>query len=185
VREATLTCHPRTPTHRVRAIVVHVSRTPAGVLHLGYALAGDVDALRVPAPRAAAQGRDLWRHTCFEAFVGGGDEPAYHELNFAPSRAWAVLAFGGYRDGGQITLPAAPRIAVRRTADRLELDAEVRLTALSPVYRTAPLRLALAAVVEDAQGALSYWSLHHPAGAPDFHHVDAFTLRLERPDDAC
>jgi hypothetical protein len=48
----------------------------------------------------------------------------------------------------------------------------------------ARLRIGLTAVVEDASGALSYWSLRHPAGRPDFHHADAFALRLEPPRDA-
>jgi len=43
------------------------------------------------------------------------------------------------------------------------------------------LRLALAAVVEDERGMLSYWALRHPAGKPDFHHPDAFALELELP----
>ena len=43
------------------------------------------------------------------------------------------------------------------------------------------LRVALAAVVEDATGDLSYWSLRHAAGKPDFHHSDGFVLELPSP----
>jgi hypothetical protein len=43
----------------------------------------------------------------------------------------------------------------------------------------------IAAVVEDVTGACSYWALHHPPGAPDFHHRDAFVLRVEPPAAAC
>ena len=39
--------------------------------------------------------------------------------------------------------------------------------------------LALAAVIEDEAGALSYWALRHAAGVPDFHHPDAYALELE------
>jgi hypothetical protein len=41
-----------------------------------------------------------------------------------------------------------------------------------------PWRLALTAVIEHATGALSYWSLHHPPGPPDFHHPDGFALKI-------
>jgi hypothetical protein len=40
------------------------------------------------------------------------------------------------------------------------------------------VQLALAAVIEDGNGRLSYWALGHPQGKPDFHHPDGFTLEL-------
>ena len=40
------------------------------------------------------------------------------------------------------------------------------------------LRLGASAVIETADGALSYWALAHPAGRPDFHHADGFALDL-------
>jgi hypothetical protein len=43
------------------------------------------------------------------------------------------------------------------------------------------LRIALTAVVEDAAGELSYWSLRHAAGKPDFHHAEGFVLELHSP----
>jgi len=67
----------------------------------------------------------------------------------------------------------SPRIRSKATPGRLRLDAEVE----------APLstrRIALSAVVEDADRRLSYWALAHPLANPDFHHPDAFALRLER-----
>jgi hypothetical protein len=41
------------------------------------------------------------------------------------------------------------------------------------------LSLGLAAVIEDLNGALSYWALKHPPGKPDFHHSDNFALQIE------
>jgi len=108
--------------------------------------------------------------------------PAYHELNFSSSGAWAVHAFARYRDGGPLADEGcAPRIVVRRAGDRLALDAVVALGPLAPAYASAPLRLALAAVIEAESGTLSYWALRHPPGRPDFHHADAFALALEPP----
>ena len=72
-------------------------------------------------PRIATQ---LWRHTCFEAFIAVEGQPAYHEFNFAPSGEWTVYAFSGYRDGGPLADEMMrPHIAVRSTDSRLELDA--------------------------------------------------------------
>ena len=84
-------------------------------------------------------------------------------------------------------LEAAPRLVLRRLTDRLELQAEVRLGVgmLAPAQGSnAPqprLRVALSTVVEDQEGRLSYWALRHPAGRPDFHHAEGFSLALELP----
>jgi hypothetical protein len=104
--------------------------------------------------------------------------PGYREFNFSPSSEWAVYAFRGYRDGEELEVELCPGIVVRRTGDRLELDAEIRLNWLPP---GRSLRLGLSTVVEDADGVLSYWALRHPPGKPDFHHTDAFALQLEQP----
>jgi hypothetical protein len=74
-----------------------------------------------------------------------------------------------------------PEISVRRTPNRIELDAVIRLDCLPQMQPHAPLRLALSTVVEDEHGRLSYWALRHPPGKPDFHHPDAFALDLEPP----
>jgi hypothetical protein len=182
MRSVRLTCHPSTRTERVRGIEVRVDREEDGTLALGFRLDGDLAGLRMPPPRPPGVADRLWQHTCFEAFVALEGAARYHELNFAPSGEWAAYAFRAYREGGPLENGSlAPRIAVRSAPDRLELDARVALGHLSPAHAAAALGLGLAAVVEETDGTLSYWSLHHPAGRPDFHHRDAFALRLEPP----
>jgi hypothetical protein len=44
-----------------------------------------------------------------------------------------------------------------------------------------PLRLGLAAVIEDKTGIFSYWALRHPSAKPDFHHPDSLVLELPAP----
>lgn len=72
---------------------------------------------------------------------------------------------------------------MRSTAEKLELEALISLGPLPPGCAHAGLSLALAAVVEDEDGALSYWALRHPPGKPDFHHPDAFALQLDEIRD--
>ena len=107
-----------------------------------------------------------------------GEGPGYREFNLSPSGEWAVYAFRGYRQGGELALELAPGIVVHRSGDRLELYAEIRAVFLPP---GGSLRLGLSAVVEDAHGTLSYWALRHHPGKPDFHHTDAFALQLVQP----
>ena len=173
-----LTCHPQTRTEAVHRIEVRVGRMPGGVLNLTYMLTANLAHLRVPDARAPAAADRLWQHTCFEAFVRVG-APAYHEFNFSPSREWAQYAFEGYRQRAPLDISALdPKLTVRRTSERLELDARIDLHRLSPAHARATLNIGLAAVIEDGEGALSYWALAHPAGRPDFHDPRGFALEL-------
>lgn len=175
-----LTCHPSMRSEAARGIEATVRAEERGTLALTFVLDADLDRVRVPPPRPPRIRDRLWQHTCFELFVASAETQAYHELNFSPSGEWAIHAFRGYRDGGPIAGESlAPRITVRTGGNRLELDARVALDRLSAAYAHAPLRLGLSAVVEEGDGTLSYWALHHPSGKPDFHHRDAFALRLE------
>jgi hypothetical protein len=177
-----LKCHPSARAPRIRDIQVLVRRSASDELHMTYCLNGDIPQIRIPTASAPRIGTQLWRHTCFEAFIAVEGQSAYHEFNFAPSGEWAVYAFLGYRKRGpQMTEITPPRIAVRSTQSRLELDTLVRLDGLSTVHRRSPLRLGLSAVIEDHDG-LSYWALRHPADKPDFHNADGFALLLEPPD---
>jgi hypothetical protein len=147
---------------------------------LTYVVDADLDKLRVPPPRPPRAADGLWRHTCCEAFVALAGASAYHEFNFSPSGEWAAYAFQHYREGRRLLGEGEePRIAVRYVGDRLELDAAVPLARLSWEHAGGRLALALSAVIEEADGALSYWALAHPPGKPDFHHPDAFVLALE------
>lgn len=147
-----------------------------------FRLDGDIPRIRVPAPGVPRIAAQLWQHTCFEIFIALEGQPTYHEFNFAPSGEWAVSAFRGYRDGGTLADDATrPDIDVRSTGSRLELDARVRLDALSAIHQSASLRVGLAAVIEAIDGTLSYWALCHPADRPDFHDADGFDLLIEPP----
>ena len=48
-----------------------------------------------------AEGRapELWKTTCFEAFLRAKGEEAYREWNFAPTGNWAAYDFKRYRKG--------------------------------------------------------------------------------------
>jgi hypothetical protein len=177
---AVLACHPETPSPAVYRIEARVCWTGDETIALTYALKGDLARLRIPPPRSPRQVDGLWRHTCFEAFVGGKGESAYLEFNFSPSREWAVYSFRGYRDSGLVSdQEPGPEITVRSQADGLELDALVKLDHLGEIQARGSLRLALSAVIEDNARMLSYWALKHPPGKPDFHHPDAFAREIE------
>ena len=133
-----LRCHPSTRTEAVRAIQVLVRRSAGAELQLTFRLDGDIPRISIPSPVAPRIGSDLWRHTCFEAFIAIDGQRAYHEFNFAPSGEWCIYALSGYRNGSPLADEAMrPEILVRSTQSRLELDALVRLDRLSAIHPRA------------------------------------------------
>ncbi len=180
---AVLKCHPRTYSQATHDIQAHVCWRDAGELAITYVLTGDIRRLRIPPLRPARSADRLWKHTCFEAFVGVTGKADYYEFNFSPSGEWAVYAFRRYRERAPLVgEERVPHITVQSEENSLELDAIVRLDHLPLVQPRASLRLALSAVIEETSGMLSYWALRHPAGSPDFHHPDSFALEIEMPD---
>lgn len=173
--------HPHAPSHAVNAVTAHATRTPDGKLSLSYSLLGDPARMRLPTPVPARIGWKLWRHTCCEVFLRSKGGTSYHEFNFSPSGEWTAYAFSRYREGAPLADETLnPQIAVESAKDRLDLYALVDLGRLSPEYLRAPLAVALAVIVEDVNGALSYWALRHAPGQPDFHHAESFALEMDR-----
>jgi hypothetical protein len=170
-----LKLHPDLQCAAVTAIEVDVARPHAGALLLSYHVAGTIGELRIQPVVAPARADELWRHTCFEAFVCPMPGGAYDEFNFAPSTHWAAYHFDGYRRGMRVAAEiGAPRVDVQCASERFMLRAVLELGALPP----GRWRLGLAVVIEEADGRLSYWALAHPAGKPDFHRADCFTCEI-------
>jgi hypothetical protein len=180
IRPAVLTAHPSTPNDDVRSLAVQLRAEEPDILVFQYSLVADMSRVRVPLSGAGARADALWKHTCFEAFVGARDGPGYHEFNFSPSGDWAVYRFSAYREAmSPAEIGRAPEISVRRRDDGLVLVSAVRIGHLADLD-VRHLRVALAAVIEDENGGLSYWGLQHPPGKPDFHHANGFTLEVAR-----
>jgi hypothetical protein len=146
---------------------------------LTYSLHADLERLRIPQGSVTARADELWKHTCFEAFINSGRSPSYYELNFSPARQWAAYHFDTYREGmSPVALAEAPEISVSLLPKSLELAAVMLLPAEWIARSPRRPKLSLTAVIEDDSGRLCYWAARHPAGQPDFHHADGFILEL-------
>ena len=176
-QSARLMPHPDSASAVVDRIDVRVSAGQFRRLSVVFTAEGAIAGVRVPplAPPRRADG--LWRHTCFDAFVGRANSPAYFEFNFAPSGEWAAYAFRDYRDRDAFEFHLEPGITARVADDRLQLDALVPLDACSFAPGEA-LRIGLSAVIEEQSGSLTYWAVRHPTGRPDFHQPEGFALQL-------
>jgi len=157
----------------VQRIDVEIARGTE--VEVRFRITGDSSRLRVPPLRESRRTDELWRHTCCELFIGSMDAAGYYEFNLAPSREWAAYAFTDYRAGmGQVAI-AAPTIEVAQDASALMLTAKIDV---SLPFLSDKWRVAVACVIEQIDGAMSYWALKHPAGRPDFHHASGFILEL-------
>jgi hypothetical protein len=175
---AALTAHPSTPNDAVRRLEVQLQAAESGCLEFRFSLEADMSRVRVPPSGLGGRADALWKHTCFEAFLAPGDGPGYHEFNFSPSLDWAIYRFRAYREGMSVAeVERIPEISVRRRDEGLELQATVCL-GRADLRDGRHVRIALAAVIEDENGRLSYWGLRHPPGKPDFHHPNGFALEV-------
>jgi hypothetical protein len=180
--EFDLLCHAHTPMPAIEAVRVRVEIQPQRSILLHYTVIGDMRQIAMPIMMAQERADDLWRTTCFEAFLTREEAGPYLELNFSPSSQWAAYAFPSYRSGRQNrdTL-VMPRIDIKVSARSLELSALVDLTRLTFDPSVMSWRAGFSAVIETRDGAKSYWALAHPPGEPDFHHRDCFAAILRAP----
>ena len=174
-----LKLHPDSRCLAATGIDVEVARPRSGGLLLRYFVAGRPGDLRLPPATAPTRGDQLWRHTCFEAFIRASPGAGYYELNFSPSRQWAAYRFDDYRSGMRVPDEiGAPSVEVRSNGASYELQASLELDRVPGLPSGARWCLGLSAVIEEAGGGKSYWALAHPPGDPDFHHSDCFALEL-------
>ncbi len=148
------------------------------LLRLRYRLSGVIETVQLPPPVASPTRRDgLWTTTCFESFWGLEGERPYWELNLSPAGHWNLYRLEDYRLGLRPE-PGYDRPLHRVSQGGGVLSMELDLPLPAPIAPDAPLQVAIAAVIEDRHGQLSYWALAHPGAEPDFHRRDAFLLRL-------
>jgi hypothetical protein len=172
-----LKLHPDSRCVAATHIEVVVARPRPGNLVLHYFVIGKISDLCMPPVTAPTRTDELWRHTCFEAFVRASPGTAYYEFNFAPSMQWAAYRFSGDRSGMRVASEiGAPRVEVQSNGACFELQASLELE--RSLRCDAAWRLGLAAVIEETSGRRSYWALAHPPGKADFHHSDCFALEL-------
>ena len=174
-----LRLHPDSRCVAAAHIEVEVARPHADSLALSYLVTGKMSEVRMPPVMAAARSDELWRHTCFEAFVCASSGAEYYEFNFAPSTQWAAYRFSSYRSGMRVANEiSAPRIEVQSSPECYTLQASLELDWLSSLPPGARWRLGLSALIEETSGRRSYWALAHPPGKADFHHSDCFAHEL-------
>lgn len=172
-----LLAHPATPPASPLKLWANVDYAAAfgamGTCNIWFGIEAPVARFVIPESAEPARRDELWKTTCFEAFVQGEDERAYREYNFAPSGDWAAYDFDDRREGmANAPLANPPYVRLEDNFTWWTLGATIALEA------GRRWRLGLTAVIEEADGTKSYWALAHGGGAPDFHDPACFTATL-------
>ena len=131
-------------------------------------------------PVAAAVGHrcdELWHSTCLEVFIAKPGDTNYWEVNLSPRGDWNVYQLDDYRQGlrPEASIGSIP-IHSTSKPDRHQLKATLVLP--QPLIDARRLQANLCAVVESANGRISYWALSHPAKDADFHAREGFVLEI-------
>src|SRR5690242_17714432 len=91
---------PADPPFKVWVNVEHAASLAAvATTNLWFGVGAVTDRFVIPSPAERERTAELWKTTCFEAFLRPLGEQSYREWNFAPSGRWASYEFSGYRDG--------------------------------------------------------------------------------------
>lgn len=150
------------------------ARREGQFLRFTFILSGDVEELNIPAfIRPLRRQDELWKTTCFEAFVSTPGNKSYWELNFSPSGAWNCYRFDDYRKGMRPEEGAqGVEIQPRQGIKGYQLHAAVDLSSVISIQEQ--LEISLAAVIQGTE--LSYWAIKHAGAEPDFHLRGSFVL---------
>ena len=166
--------HPDAPAGPLSGIEVELVRNGTR-FDLRYIARGRIEEVLLPVKAAPLRRDELWKHTCFEAFLGAG-ESGYVEVNLSPSSEWSAYRFTAYRAGMTPATATISKIETVNGDGAFELAATIDVG--DEIVFDAASRLGLSAVIEDKAGMKTYWALNHAPGKPDFHHPDAFASRL-------
>jgi hypothetical protein len=143
-------------------------------LVLTYAAGGALEKILWPASLTSKPQRkdELWKHTCFEAFIKPKGQDSYWEINLSPTGDWNVYRFSSYRNGmAREEAVQTLRPIFTKQGDQWHLSCEIWIPAWA---NAAGLEIGLTSVIEDTLGEISYWAIAHAGTRPDFHLAQSF-----------
>ncbi len=122
---------------------------------------------------------ELWKTTCFEAFLQPRQRANYWELNLSSAGQWNVYSMSEYRKNLQLEtqVSSLTDFYFHLDNDSLQLRVNWPLDFLST--QSGLFNLGLAAVLETQDGEKSYWALSHHRDRPDFHDAKGFKIEIK------
>ncbi len=166
-----LMLHPDCDSGPISSVTAMIHPTEKGCA-AEFRLSGDISAITLPDKEEAKRRDNLWKTTCFEIFWQAEGSPSYREFNLSPSTCWAAYDFDDFRLNSRDA--SAERVAIdcSISSNSLVLKAEIESQLVLPA------KVALNAIVENADGALQFWALKFAQGKPEFHSEICRDLHL-------
>ena len=171
--------HPSTPPagppFNIWASVDHVaSLGSVATTNIWFGIGAPLNRFSIPELVEPLRADELWKATCFEAFLKPADQVGYREWNFAPRGNWAAYDFETYREGmDKADVENGPYIRMEDNFTWWSVGATIAVDAGTSWH------LGLSAVIEEKDGTRSYWALAHcNADKPDFNLSDCFVAKL-------
>jgi hypothetical protein len=165
---------PADPIFKVWASVDHAASLAAvATTNIWFGVGAPAHRFVIPEATESSRADELWKTTCFEAFLRPLGEEGYREWNFAPSGEWASYEFSAYRENmSPAEVDAEPYIRMEDNFTWWAVGATIAIPA------DTNWQLGLSAVLEEKDGTKSYWALAHPGEKPDFHAPGCFAAHL-------
>ena len=173
--QVTLVPHKKLTTPPNYSVSVQVNWTGPH-LSLEYEIKGDLNTLVLPPLNSKPKRLDeLWKHTCFEAFLGLNNDPHYWELNISPSGDWNLYSFSNYRTGQSLETRIHKMnheiLESNSTCHRSKITLDV-----SNFLPETLIPIGLTAVIEHRDSSKTYWAIRHCSDQPDFHIRESFLI---------
>lgn len=126
-------------------------------------------------PKQVPREDELWKTTCFEAFLNPVGQSLYYEFNFSLKPAWNLYVFDAYRS------PQPPKVSEEFSLESLIWQQSHNRIKIQLENKTnfSDFNVGLTAIIEDQDRAKHYFSLKHTEQKPDFHAADSFVLQRD------
>lgn len=117
---------------------------------------------------------ELWKSTCFEAFIQPKGAKTYWEINLSPEGHWNVYSFDDYRT------PSPPKEASKWKLVEFQLKNSSLLGRFRADFGTAKkFQAGLCCIIDMPKGEKTYWAIQHSKDKPDYHNNKNFILERE------
>lgn len=133
------------------------------------------------------RGHELWKHTCFEAFLKIPNTTHYFEINQNSLFQWNVYEFDNYRNNMKESQNLILKTMTLDTSKKAVLGIHSRFQ-WSDTFRKynnlKSLQVGLTSVLESVDHKTDYYAIAHTNIKPDFHHFDSFKLQLNLSENS-
>lgn len=131
---------------------------------------------------------ELWKHTCFEAFLKLPQTTHYFEINQNQSKDWNVYEFSEYRTGMQeskhlMLMQLSTQKSEPQHKTKIISEYQWSQNFLSQ-NNFETLQVGLCAVIESVHQTIDYYGITHSnKDQPDFHHFNSYKYTLSKSEN--